>query len=600
MHLLTRSALHLLAATSLALTLTACTREASFDPEDPARGPGGMVGNGEPLTKGVYGAGALSAPAPRDVSAPDGISLPDCGPQCQEYCSALKLTNPVDRAICPSTWGVGLSTKPIVRAEACRRLHVDMLGIFPTHAQVQSRCEDEDWDQVVESLMREDAFIALNQRRWADTLAYDTESVSVERIFDMDRLVGKLYTGHIPYDQFAAVTSAHPVLTRRHDTPGDRAEALFDLFMGRPPLGNERSDLGRLYNLWENGYYDHPELGIRLPDSHIRYRCLDASGEPDPSALGECTSILYGYNELTLTPDLRAQGEDGEWTMWAGLLKSQEWSKLQLPGKLLARQGAFWEKAADDVLEGYLGYDLGRQVPAVREALVEHLLEHKGDVRALHHAVLTSQAYLQSATGDSQRQYRWSWGPLKQVEAEVWIDTLSQATGQDLGGCDWRINRPESFLEQNRVSTYALIQSSRWELDEEGSVRGDYRKLARTLGGCPSNDVGGRYRVISILTTATQLNFVRAICDPGQTGGGAPISLLLPKGMPAERAISAEVAEKIVRHQIETFYGRPPLGAELADARKHGEQCERQVCDAQDFARPACYALLSSAEMLFY
>jgi hypothetical protein len=585
-----------------ASVMTGCTKEESFDPADPARGPGGMVGNGEPLTDGSYPAGLSVAPEARDVEPPSGEALPDCGPECQSFCASQELTNPVDRGMCASTWGVGLSTKKIVDSEACRRLFVDMLGRFPTYDEVESTCGDEDWDKVVESLMARERFVEINQRRWADALRYDTESVSVERIFDMDRLVGKLYRGKVPYDQFAAITSAHPILTRRHDTPGDRAEALFSMFMGRPPLGNERSDLGRLYNLWENGYYDHPELGVRLPDAHIRYRCLNESGEPDPNQLGECTSILYGYNELYLTPDLRAEeGDDaGQWTMWSGLLKADEWALLQMPGRLLSQQPTFWEKAVDDVLELYLGYDLGRQIPAVRDELVSHLLANNGDIRSLHHAVLTSQAYLQSATGNSERPYRWTWGPLKQVDAEVWIDTLSRVTGENLGDCDWRLNRPEDFLEQDRVTPYAMVVNSRWELDDEGNVKGDYRRLARTLGGCPSNDVGGRFKVLSILTTATQLNFVNSLCDPGQRGTGVPVKKLLPVGITPDRAVTPRNAQQIVRHQIETFYGRLPRQSEMEDASRHGEQCQREVCTAEEFARPACYATLSSAEMLFY
>ena len=59
--------------------------------------------------------------------------------------------------------------------------------------------------------------------------------VNFERAYDMDELVGKAYRGRVAWDQFAAVTSAHPVLMRRLDTPGDRAEYVFRLFLGRPP-----------------------------------------------------------------------------------------------------------------------------------------------------------------------------------------------------------------------------------------------------------------------------------------------------------------------------------------------------------------------------
>src|SRR5690606_22991082 len=120
---------------------------------------------------------------------------------------------------------------------------------------------DRPWGDVVRDLLATDDFVRLNRRHWADRLGYDTESVSVERIYDMDRIVLALYRGQIAYDEFAAVLSAHPILTRRHATRGDRAEALFWALLGRPPFGDERSDLGRLYTVWDNNYYDHPQLG---------------------------------------------------------------------------------------------------------------------------------------------------------------------------------------------------------------------------------------------------------------------------------------------------------------------------------------------------
>lgn len=545
--------------------------------------------------------GQDALPAARQVEPPQGGATPSCGAECRSYCEGLGLENPVNRGLCPYTWGVGLKTQPIATEEACRRLFMDVLGVFPTHDQVRNTCAGRKWGDVVAGLLDDERFVQWQQRLWADAFRYDTESVSVERIYDMDRLVGKLYRGEVLYDQFAAVASAHPVITRRHATSGDRAEALYYLFMGRPPLGSERSDIARLYTLWNNGYYDHPQLGMRLPDAEIAFRCIDEAGDPDPNNSGECTSILYGYNELILRPDIRAGGDANNQTMWAGLLKDSEWEKLQLPGKLLARQETFWENAVDRVIMQYLGYDLGDQVPEVRDETVQYLIDNNGDIRALHYAVLTSAAYLQSAAGEAEHNYRWTWGPLKQVDAEAWLDSMEGMVGYKLGRCDWRLNRPESFLEADTLTGYALVQNSRWELDEEGRVRGRYRDIARALGGCPSNDIGGRFRIISILTTATQLNFVNDVCNPGQAAGqGAKIERLLPDGVGPRLAVDPELASKIVDYQTRLFYGRTPTAAELDDARRYGEQCQRQVCTAEEFARPACFALLSSAEMLFY
>src|SRR5690606_24175791 len=117
-------------------------------------------------------------------------------------------------------WGAGLELRPVVVHEACRRLFVDMLGRFPTAAEVKSICEGRPWGDVVKTLIDTDEFVFVNQRRWADRLMYNNQTVSVNRIYDIDDLVGKLYRGEVAYDEFATVVSAHPVLTRAHDTPG--------------------------------------------------------------------------------------------------------------------------------------------------------------------------------------------------------------------------------------------------------------------------------------------------------------------------------------------------------------------------------------------
>jgi hypothetical protein len=589
----------LLAAVCVAGALAVGCQEPAddFDATDPAKGPGQMVGNDGPLNQGSFEGVDESLPDAREVTPPEG-AIPDCGDDCLDYCDGLDLKNPVNRGLCPSLWGVGLDSRPIRTAEACRRLFADTLGRFPTRKEVKDVCKGQSWADVVDDLMSRDEFVELNQRIWADRLLYNNDAVSVVRIYDADDLVGKLYRGEVSYDQFAAVISAHPVLTRRYATAGDRAEALFWLLMGRPPLGSERSDLARLYNLWTNGYYDHPRLGERLPDSFIDYRCVTEEGEVDEQSRGECTSILWGYNELILEPDMRA--DDGE--MWSGLIRAHEWEKLQMPGRILSGERGFWEKAVDDVLEQYLDYDLGRMVPEVREELVEHLLEHDADIRSVHFAVLTSAAYLQSARQSSPSDFRWTRGPLKQVHAETWIDTIKHTTDFDLSTCDHRIPEPRNFERSDRLGALALLKNSDWELDDNGNVRDDYRDLARGLGGCPRNDVGGRFRIVSILTTAQQLNFVNQVCNPTFNGDvdGVSIDQLLPGDVDSQRAVDGDLAAKIVTYQTRRFMSREPTHDELDQAREHGEQCALQVCKAEEFARPACFALLSSSEMLFY
>lgn len=579
-----------------------CTPDSTdaFDPESPWEGPGEMVGDGDPVTTGEFPGGDDALPEARDVAPPEDGAPPDCGAECRNFCQSQDFENPVHQGLCPSLWGVGLRSSEVDRSQACRRVYADMVGRYPTRAEMVD-CKRRPWNETVSKLIGSDDFVLVNQRRWADKLLYDNTSVSLTRIFDADRLVGKLYRGLVPYDQFAAVVSAHPVLTRRYADAGDRAEAAFVLFMGRPPFENERSDFARLYTLWDNGYYNDPKLGERLPDAFIEYDCVTEEGEIDEESKGKCTSVLWGYNELILKPDLRAVEEDDSRRMWSGQLRPDEWEKLQKPGRILSEQRLFWEHAVDSVLEQYLDYDLGGQVPRVRDELVEYFLEHEADMRSLHYAVATSIAYRQAADGDPPTSHRWTWGPLKQAHAETWIDSIEQSTGYELSACDHRLPAPGQLEDSDRVAALSLLKESRWQLDAEGDVRTDYRDLARSLGGCPRNDVGGRFRTISILTTSKQLNFVNEVCSPSRkVDGGVDAERLLPDGVEKDREVTPELATKIVKYQTRKFFGRNPTKEALGKAREHGAECQNQVCTAEEFARPACFALLSSSEMIFY
>ena len=585
------------------LLLTACPKEPPYDPKNPAQGPGQLVGNDGPITDGNFRGGNDSLPQPRAVTPPDDSRPPDCGADCVAYCNAAGLQNPVNKGLCQSLWGVGLAHRPIEHAEACRRLFIDLVGEVPSADEMVQTCTG-DWGATVKKLINDDRFVFIQQRKMADELLYANEVVSLQAIWDMDDLAGKLYRGHVPWDLFAAVASAHPVLTRRHADARDTVEALFRHFLGRPPFENERADMARLYNVWHRGYYDHPQLNLRLPDAHLRFPCLTEEGEVDEDRKGECTSVLWGYEELIYQPDFRAthNQQARRLVMWSGLMKPEEWQRSQVPGLILARDLAFWEHAVDRVLRQYLGYDLSQVVPEVRQELVRYLLEYEGDIRSVHYAVATSAAYLQSHAGEGSAAYRWTWGPMKQVDAEVWIDSLARRTGYTQSACDHRLSQPEALLRAGSLSAYRTLEHSRWGFDEEGELDTSYSDVARTLGGCPDNVVGGRFKVVSILTTATQLGFVERLCNPAQDAQlqSVAAAALLPSGVDARRAVDPALAGQIADFQYRQLLGHVPSEDELAEARRAGEQCALTRCSAEQFARPLCFALLTSSELLFY
>jgi hypothetical protein len=209
--------------------------------------------------------------------------------------------------------------------------------------------------------------------------------------------------------------------------------------------------------------------------------------------------------------------------------------------------------------------------------------------------------------GGTDTALRYTYGPVKQVEAEGWVDSLTKMTGSELSKCDLRMNRPGQFLEAGTPASIALVSNSTWEMNDDYSgVREDYSSLVQTLGGCPDNSEGGRFKIVSVFTTAAQLNYAGQVCAPGGGGDGegrerrnraAATEKLLPASVSPGSSVTPEVAQAIVDFQTRTFFARPATATESEQAAVNGAECN---CTAEQFARPACFALLSSSEMIFY
>jgi hypothetical protein len=67
-----------------------------------------------------------------------------------------------------------------------------------------------------------------------------------------------------------------------------------------------------------------------------------------------------------------------------------------------------------------------------------------------------------------------------------------------------------------------------------------------------------------------------------------------------DQALDADTARAILAHQIGLFFGRPETKAEIDEATAAATECTPKPCNAEAYARPLCYALLSSSEYLFY
>src|SRR5690348_16043799 len=91
-----------------------------------------------------------------------------------EISSCIESSNVIDVAACPGMIGRGCAVTPRASTgELCRRLHLDLIGVLPTRAEIASRCEGKQPAEIAKALMATPAFVRRSLEMWAETLAYE-------------------------------------------------------------------------------------------------------------------------------------------------------------------------------------------------------------------------------------------------------------------------------------------------------------------------------------------------------------------------------------------------------------------------------------------
>src|SRR5690606_26461724 len=110
-----------------------------------------------------------------------------------------------------------------------------------------------------------------------------------------------------------------------------------------------------------------------------------------------------------------------------------------------------YEAYVNRALRRYLGYDAGAELPKVRQALVDLMVESGGNVLEVDREILTSGLYVSTnryEEAPSPNASDWDppyWhGPVKQMDAENWLATAAKLTGLELGHCDHRYPQVQS------------------------------------------------------------------------------------------------------------------------------------------------------------
>lgn len=505
--------------------------------------------------------------------------------------------NPVDAVLLPELEAAGYVPALASERELCTRLHVDLLGVRPGRGELEATCLGRDVGGAVRDMQRTKAYRHTQRRLWADRLQYSDFFVDVESLRALDGLVDDLYRERIGYERFAEVVLAHPGFAGRHVSYGQPAlvaEAAFRAFLGRPATAPERLDLAPLWKPWLGQFF----LVDGLEESSFSYG-YGSAPMIDPFAceagVQSCTSSLLGDASL----EFPRAGREGPIAM--DDLTAEDWFALREPGRLVTSQHMFWEAQVDEVLERYLGYDLGALRPQVRQDLVEYFRSTGGNVRRLEWMVLTSIAYRQTSEAqpprpESLRFEPFAYGPVKPMIAETFLASVGRLAGQDAGNCDWRYpNLPEWYYPGVPALDEAL--DDLYPRNADGTIDTWFRDLAIQMGGCPGttdwNSFLPRTRSnhVGLMAAVAQEEAIVELCFLRDVGA------LLPDGVPA-RSVRADAKARVAEHLLARATGGA-TGAEIDEIVAAADAgCD--TCTAEALARDLCASLAGGAEFLFY
>lgn len=513
--------------------------------------------------------------------------------------------NPLDAELCKEFDAAGYQPIRASDPELCTRLFVDMIGRRPTKAEIASTCAGRDTYDVVRAFQRTEEYRHTQRRRWADRFQYSEYMVDVHSIKTLDAMVEDLYRQRIGYSDFASTALAHPGFVGRfigYGQPEIVANAAFEAFLGRSATRPERDDLANLWRSWTGGFFGDdgppPQPGSFTGDAAFFF-----GPQPyvDPYACEAgvrlCESTLLGTARVEFPRDGREQ------FMTPDLLTEADWDALRAPGRLLVTLPMFWEAEVDDVLEKYLGYDLGALRPEARQALVRWFRSTGGDVVRLERAVLTSWAYRQAAVEvpnlprpASLRDQPFAFGPTKLMIPETWLKSVAALTGDEAGDCDWRYpnlpdwHYPDPLLDEALEDVYPRR--------EDGTIDPWFRNAAASMGGCPGTfDFGSfgartRSNAMGLMVAVAQEEAIIELCLVRDADG------LLPEGV-AKTATDEASKRAVVAGLLERTTGRGVLASELDEAMSAAAG-ECPSCNAEALARDLCTGLVGGIEYVFY
>lgn len=320
-----------------------------------------------------------------------------------------------------------------------RRVYLDTIGTLPTEAEARAFLADSRKDKrnrLVDQLLEREEYADYWAMRWADILRVDRAIVTPQGAVAMTRWLRRQFRENAPYDNFA-----RQVITAKGATTVESPAAFYQVHKDSEMLSRSISQVF---------------LGVRIECAQCHHHPFEKWGQKDYFAFaGFFTGVSRKKTTSGALKIVSSGGSDMKHPRTAELVPAAglgaapaNFEGLADRRKFLAdwmaspKNRFFSRMIANRVWAHYMGRGLVEPIddmratnPATNEplldALADHLVENKFDLKALTRAILNSRAYqlvtLTNASNarDEQNFSHAYWKPLP---AEVLLDAISQAT----------------------------------------------------------------------------------------------------------------------------------------------------------------------------
>jgi hypothetical protein len=324
-------------------------------------------------------------------------------------------------------------------AEYLRRVYLDVIGTLPTATEARRFLADKRPDRLallVEKLLRRPEFADYWALQWADLLRVDRAALGPKRAYAYYKWIRDSIAVHRPFDEFARalVTAEGPLR--------EVAPAHFYQVVAKP--GQASSTLAQVF------------LGVRIACAECHHHPFDRWSQDDYYGMsafftGVGVKNVGGIEALSGEGIAQARNPRSGANVLAHPLGEKMPAKLEegdqraeLARWLTSpRNPWFARNLANRTWAHFLGRGLVEPVDDVRatnppsnpellDALAEHLVHNKYDLRALIRVITASRVYQLSsqpnATNERDEQSP-SRARFKRIGAEVLLDMVSQTTG---------------------------------------------------------------------------------------------------------------------------------------------------------------------------